>query len=59
MGGLHIEMAALKAIGNWLEDSGWTSALTEAGIASSGKADSFMLHMSQEHGTHTKLQHVL
>ena len=54
MGGLHIEMAALKAIGNWLEDSGWTSALTEAGIASSGKADSFIhaAHVSRTRHAH-------
>ncbi|XP_078492496.1 uncharacterized protein LOC144748319 [Ciona intestinalis] len=54
MGGLHIEMAALKAIGNWLEDSGWTSALIEAGIASSGKADSFIhaAHVSRTRHAH-------
>ena len=26
-GGLHIEMAGLKVIGDWLEDSGWVQAL--------------------------------
>ena len=26
-GGLHIEQAFLKALGSWLEDSGWTAAL--------------------------------
>ena len=41
-GGLHIEMAAFKAIGGLLKDSGWTAALTEAGVASSGTADSFL-----------------
>ena len=41
-GGLHIEMAAFKAIGGLLKDSGWTTALTEAGIASSGTAESFL-----------------
>jgi hypothetical protein len=40
-GGLHIEMAVLKAIGSWLEDSGWSDALVQADIASSGTADSF------------------
>ena len=54
MGGLYIEMAALKAIGNWLEDSGWTSTLTEAGIASAGKADSFIhaAHVSRTRHAH-------
>jgi len=41
-GRLHIEMAFLKAIGGWLEGSGWTVALTEANVASAGTADSFL-----------------
>ena len=40
--GLHIEMAAFKTIGNLLKESGWTAVLTEAGIASSGTAESFL-----------------
>ena len=40
--GLHIEMAALKSLGTLLEDSGWTSAIVEAGLASSGTAESFL-----------------
>jgi len=28
-----------KTVGDWLEDSGWTAALVDANIASSGKAD--------------------
>ena len=27
LGGLHIEMTAWKALGKWLDSSGWTSAL--------------------------------
>ncbi len=41
-GGLHFEMGALRLLGNLLEDSGWTGALTQAGIASSEKAESFL-----------------
>jgi hypothetical protein len=41
-GGLHIEMAALKSIGTLLQDSGWTAALVESGIATAGTADSFL-----------------
>lgn len=41
-GGLHIEMTALKSIGSMLAGSGWTSALVEADVASSGTADSFL-----------------
>ena len=41
-GGLHIEMAALKMLGNWLEGSGWVQALTQADVATSGIAESFL-----------------
>ena len=27
MGGLHIEMAALRMLGHWLDDSGWVQCL--------------------------------
>ena len=39
-GGLHIEMAALKNIGDWLESSGWAEALVQAEIATVGMAES-------------------
>ena len=42
LGGLYIEVAAFKTIGNLLKGSGWTTVLTEAGIASSGTAASFL-----------------
>ena len=41
-GGLHIEMTALHSLGSLLEDNGWTGALAEAGVASSGTAESFL-----------------
>ena len=41
-GGLHIEMAAFRLLGDLLKGSGWTRALTEAGIATSGTADSLL-----------------
>ena len=53
-GGLHIEMATLKLLGDWLEDSGWTNALVQAEIASSGTANSF-IHAS--HVTKTRHAH--
>ncbi len=57
-GGLHIEMATLKLLGDWLgdwlEDSGWTNALVQADIASSGTANSF-IHAS--HVTKTRHAH--
>ena len=42
LGGLHIEMAALSVLGDWLEDSGWTSALIQVNIASPGVVNSFL-----------------
>ena len=39
LGGLHIEMAALKTIGDWLQGSGWAQAPVQADIATVG-ADS-------------------
>ena len=40
LGGLHIELAALKTIGDWLQGSGWAQALVQADIATVGTADS-------------------
>ena len=42
MGGLHIEMAMWNTFGDYLGGSGWTTALTQANVASSGIADSFL-----------------
>ena len=53
-GGLHIEMALWNTIGDLLESSGWTSALCEADVASSGVADSFL---KASHLTKTRHAH--
>ena len=53
-GGLHIEMTALASIGKLLKDNRWTSALVEAGVASSGTVDSFL---SASSVTRTRLSH--
>ena len=45
-GGLHIEMAVLRSAGTILRDSGWTSTLSEAGVASPGTAESFLVASS-------------
>ena len=42
LGGLHTEISLWKTLGDILEGSGWTTALTEAEIASSGIVDSFL-----------------
>ena len=41
-GGLHIELASLRSIGTLLQDSGWTNAICEVCVASSGTAESFL-----------------
>jgi len=41
-GGLHIETAALKTVGEWLQGSGWVQALVQAEITSAGTVDSFL-----------------
>ena len=54
LGGLHTEMAALRTVGDWLDASGWVSALIDANIASAGKADSFLkaAHVSRTRHAH-------
>lgn len=42
MGGLHIEMASLKMVGHWLNNSGWDSALVQADITTRGRADAIL-----------------
>ena len=42
LGGMHVELTVDKCLGNWLEGSGWTTAVTNSGIASGGTADSFL-----------------
>ena len=42
MGGLDIEMATLKMVGNWLNNSGWDSALVQADITTRGRADAIL-----------------
>ena len=53
-GGLHIEMAMWTTYGDYLEGSGWINALTQAGIASSGTANSFL---KASHLTRTRHAH--
>lgn len=54
LGGLHIEMTALKMLGDWLEDAGWVEALVQAKVASAGMADSFL---KVAHVTRTRHAH--
>ena len=56
LGGLHTEMALWSTLGDILEGSGWTTALIEAEVASSGTADSFL---KVSHLTRTRHAHQL
>ena len=47
-------MATLKLLGDWLEDSGWTNALVQAGIASLGTSKSYI---NVSHVTKTRHAH--
>ena len=42
LGGLHIELAVLEAIGSWLLGSGWTEAVAQAGITTTERAESLV-----------------
>ena len=39
---MHIELNALKALGKWLDNSGWVAVINQSGHASAGTADSFL-----------------
>ena len=54
LGGLHIGMALWKMYDDYLYGSGWTNALVQTGIASSGTADSFfkVSHLTRTRHTH-------
>ena len=54
MGGLHTEMTIWSTFGNYLEGSGWTTALIQAGAASSGTAENFL---KASHLTRTRYSH--
>ena len=54
LGGLHIEMALWSTVGDFLDQSGWTTALCEAGVATAGVADSFL---KVSHLTRTRRSH--
>ncbi len=54
LGGLHTEMALWNTLGDVLEDSGWTTALAEAEVASTGIAASFVkvAHLTRTRHAH-------
>ena len=40
LGLLHVEIAHLSAIGDWLEDSGWTTTICKSEVTRGGVAQS-------------------
>ncbi len=63
-GGLHIEMAALKTIGDWLQGSGWVQALVQAEISTAGTADSlhrvaYVMRIRRAHQITAAALHIL
>ena len=42
LGPLHIEMALWRCLGQWLDGSGWTEAITQAEVASPGVAGAIL-----------------
>ena len=54
LGGLHIEMAVISMMEKWLDESGWCTALVEAGITTPGKAEAFL---SASHVKRTRYAH--
>ena len=54
LGGLHIQLAVLKAIGSWLLGSGWTEAVAQARITTTGRAKSLA---TSAHITRTRYVH--
>ena len=54
MGGLHIEMSLWRCMGDILGNSGWTTLITEAEVASSGVTNSFLKcsHLTRTRNAH-------
>ena len=52
-GGLHLEMGMWNMLCDYLACSGWTTALADSGVATSGTADSFLKSLG--HVTHIQL----
>ena len=55
-GGFHTELDVFKAFSfrSWIEDSGWTDVLVQAGVTTPGTADSFIkaTHVSRTRQAH-------
>ena len=54
MGGLHIEIALLNVLGNWLDGSGWVAIMATANVTTEGRADALQngSHVSRAQWAH-------
>jgi len=54
MGGIHIEMALLNVLGDWLEGSGWAAIMASANLTTKGRADALLSgsHTSRSQWAH-------
>ena len=54
LGGFHLEKQALISLGDLLEGSGWSTAIAEAGIATTGTADALLkaAHVTKSRYSH-------
>lgn len=53
-GAMHIELASLRVLGQWLHESGWVTALAEAEVTTEGRANSMI---KVGHLTRTRYAH--
>ena len=44
LGALHIEIEMLRCLGDWLQDSGWLTSLSNAGVTSPGNESLLTVH---------------
>ena len=56
LGSMHTEMTFFKVLGDLLTDSGWTTVISTAGVATGGVADS---HLKAAHLTRTRHAHTV
>lgn len=57
LGGLHIEMATMKVLGDWLEDIEWVDVLAQKKVTSLGTADSLKAaHITRTRQVHQVIQ---
>ena len=52
LGGLHIEMSFMSIIGDWLEGSGWSTAIVNASVTTTGRGEALLSGSSVKSSRH-------